>query len=129
MDRLKAFIGLLVNWAVGPKQVLLYQGEVRHDSQTLRVSYSGIPEKLTVTSKQIVYHIQYRRKWIPDRKKSVFVVVCDIADEFRASMNPKLFVPQAFPVLCNPLLHNTEYPHAHAINAFMDQFFTTKTKV
>jgi hypothetical protein len=128
MDRLIAFLGLLVDWVLGPKQVLLHRGEVQYDSQTLRATYAGLPEKLTITSKQVMYHVKYQRSWVPDRKRSVYIVVCEIGDEFKDRFNPHLFIPQTFPILCNPLLHHTEYPHTYAIHAFLDQFFPNKRK-
>ena len=126
MDRLAALLGLLVDWVVGPKEIVLCEDEQFLDTQTLRATYGTLPEKLIITSKRVVYHVRYKRRWIPNHTRSMYVVVCHIADELKPHFNPRMFIPQTYPALCSPLFNRSSKPHTYAINAFLDQFFTTK---
>ncbi len=126
MQRIKAALGIALDWILGPRTVEVYRGAVHQESYTLKADTRAFPEKLSITSRKIVYLIRHHYWWIPNYYRCVYTVCCDVAEEGRSHYDPALFIPQSFPNLCNHFMRDDCKPHEYAIHAFLDQFLILK---
>lgn len=121
MSKILEVIGALLDAIVGPSTTCTYLGTMKHVTEKVRTTVNGNHLDVGVSSIRTVYRTHYSRWWIPDATLVVFEVVGHVPDASRHLIDPRLLIPTVFPLLCNPLLKWTSYPHYYAINAYVDR--------
>ncbi len=121
MDWLKQKIGEFWDWMAGERKTVEYTGKIADRVVTLRPSLANHDVEIGVKITQIVYATTYPRWWRRTTHHSVYQVLAFAPDEIRTQLDPRLFIPQVYPLLCNPLLRRTKVPHLYALHAFLDR--------
>lgn len=114
-------IGSLLDWSAGERTTREYTGHAAHRSVTLRPSLADDDVEIGVTITRTIYETHYKRWWVPSSVRSVYRVVAFAPDEIREQLDPRLFEPVVYPLLCNFLLKRTRYPHMYALHAFLER--------
>lgn len=112
--------GLIDRWR-GSNFTRIYSGNKETEVHHLKSKVLEDDFFVTITSRRIIYLTTYRRWWIPNRRTTVYEVVCSASPEVRAKLDPIFFKPVIYPLLCSRLLQWTPYPHIYAIHAFLGQ--------
>lgn len=115
-------LGVLMNKIVGDRITVEITGPMSERQLTLRPSLADEDVEIGVKITQYLYRTNYSRWWMPHTVDSVYRVVAFAPEETRAKLDQRLFEPLVYPLLCNPLLRNTKYPHMYALHAFLDRF-------
>lgn len=125
------FLGVLIDAIKGDNTTRIYQGNDKHHIEQVQIEpttegWIGVK----IISKQVIYHTKYKRWWIPDSRSTVYEV-CGVAPpelkERVSKVAPLLFEPVTYPMLCNPLLRWTDYPHQYALIAFCSKAYDSAT--
>lgn len=114
-------LGGLIDFLVGSRTTLEYKGEAAYRSVTLRPSLAEDDVEIGVTITQTIYQTNYQRWWSRKRTHSIYQVVAFAPPDVREKLDPLLFEPVTYPMLCNPLLKHTRYPHLYALHAFLER--------
>ncbi len=121
MNWLLEKVGSLVDWLVGERTTVEYTGTAAHRTVTLRPSLADDDVQIGVTITRTIFETHYRRWWLASSSKSVYRVVAFAPEEIRDKLDPRLFEPVVYPLLCNALLKRTRYPHLYALHAFLER--------
>ena len=121
MSKILEVLGELIDALIGPSTTCTYLGAFPHHSETLRSTVNGHQIDVGVTSRRIVYRTHYKRWWMPDHTEVVYEVVGHVPEESKHLVDPRVLQPITYPLLCNPMLKWTRYPHFYAINAYLDR--------
>lgn len=119
-------LGVCVDALQGPSQTAIFEGESKHAVEVLRPSVEdrdGV--QLHITAREIIYHTRFTRFWVPDMKRTVYEVTGSVSEQYRDKFDSRLFETVTYPMLCNPLLQWTRYPHMYAIHAYIDRVYPT----
>lgn len=114
-------IGGLVDWVIGERTTVEYTGTAAHRKVTLRPSLASDTVQIGVTITRTIFETHYERWWLASSSKSVYRVVAFAPEEIRDKLDPRLFEPVVYPLLCNTLLKRTRYPHLYALHAFLER--------
>lgn len=114
-------LGEFFDWVIGDRETRHHTGEKTWQQITLRPSLADEAVAIGVTVTQITYETRYKRWWLPTTTHSVYHVLAFAPASVREGLNPQLFEPQIYPMLCNGLLKHTRYPHVYALHAFLDR--------
>jgi len=114
--------GAVIHWLLGESSTRVIQGPSRTRTLVLRSDHQADWPRGTVTCSRIVYKTIYRRPWIPSTTHSLYHVEMHVPDEVRARYPAEYFESVTYPLLCNPWLEWTTYPHLCAIHAYLDTF-------
>ena len=118
ISKASQLLGALIHRCKGPSKTLVYQGQTSSSVKRLRVGDDEF--EVTLLSRRVVYHTQYVRKWIPDTKRSVFVVSAKANGEVWHRLDESVLKEISYPMLSNALLKWTDIPHYIAIDAYLD---------
>lgn len=118
-------IGGLVNRFKGPNYTRVYQGNKETEFHYLRSKLFGEDFCVTITSRRIIYYTVYRRWWIKNRFKTIYVVVGSAKPEVMEQLGPCLFQSKVYPLLCSKFLAWSTYAHIYAIDAFLENALRT----
>lgn len=121
MEWLLEMLGRLVDRILGERTTVEYNGPVAHRQVTLRPSLAEADVAIGVKISQYTYVTKYDRWWVPNSKQSVFRVLAFAPESIRETLDPRLFKPMFYPLLCNSLLKRSKYPHMYALHAFLDR--------
>ncbi len=113
-------LGELYDALKGPSITQVFEGKVKNEIVRMHATAVQDDVVVYVQSRQIIYRTTYSRLWVPSHCRTVYEVVCVAPEYLREKLDARFFIPTVYPMLCNPLLKWTEYPHAMAINAFID---------
>lgn len=121
MSKILEVLGELLDRVIGPSYTCTYLTNSRHSIEKVRSTVNGPDIDVGVTSRRIVFRTHYERWWMPDVTLVVFEVVGHVPEESKHLLDPRVLQPVTYPLLCNPLLKWTRYPHFYAINAYVDR--------
>lgn len=118
---LSYFLGVFVDALRGPSRTVIYEGESKNTVEHMRLDERNF--NLSITAREVIYHTQYSRPWIPDSKRTVYEVSGSVNEVYRDFFDARLFQTVTYPMLCTALLKWTRYPHVYAINAHIDRVY------
>ncbi|QVD49104.1 hypothetical protein LUCX_34 [Xanthomonas phage vB_XciM_LucasX] len=121
MDRFYEQLGVFWDWLLGDRSTVEYQGKVAHSKVVLRPSLVDDDVEIGVEISQITYETRFKHWWTPNTVQTVYRVVAFAPEAIRAQLQPQLFEPVVYPLLCNTLLRGSQYPHTYALHAFLDR--------
>lgn len=127
------WVGLAVNRLKGPHHTAIYLGNTKN--RVWKVQTTAYPEWVDahILSRQVVYRTSYKRWWIPDTMRTVYVVSFAAPETLKLALKEKLDDRTyrlledrlnetiTYPMLCGSWLRWTRFPHTYAINAFLDR--------
>lgn len=121
MSKILLWIGKVLEIIRGPSFTTIVQGNTEHSTHSIRPTNLDSNIDVFVESRQVTYITRYKRKWVPNVNRSIYVVSGFISPENDNRIDSRLFESVTYPLLCSRLLINTPYPHLFAINAFLDR--------
>lgn len=122
MSWLKEKLWDLIDLIDGDRTTVEIEGPMAERQLTLRSSSVAPELGISVKITQYSYKTTYKRWWKRSTVDSVYRVVASAPDEVRARLDPRLFEPLVYPLLCSPLLRESKFPHVYALHAFLDRF-------
>jgi hypothetical protein len=114
-------MGELIDRIIGPSITTESFVAVHNQELTIHPTFKGDKVHLTIRSRRITYKTTFTHWYIPDVYRTVYEVVGLALPEHRERLDPKLLETVVYPCLSIPLLKWSEYPHAYAINAYLDR--------
>lgn len=114
-------LGELLDRFLGPSTTTECVVSEKNEEMSIEPTFHSPKIHLTIRSRRITYKTTYANWYIPDIYHTLYVVVGLALLEHRELIDPKLLEPVVYPLLSNPLLKWSEYPHAYAINAYLDR--------
>jgi hypothetical protein len=113
-------VGTLIHALLGPSETTVKEGPPKSRRISIRTDASESWPQATVHCVRSVYRTRYKRFWIPNVHRTLYTVSIVVDPEVLERYGEAPFAPVTFPLLCNPLLQWTTYPHLVAIFAFLD---------
>lgn len=114
-------IGELMDKIAGERRTVEHDGPVAWRHLIVRPDLAASDVEIGVKISKITYTTHYERRWLPSTTHSVYRVLAFAPDEIRQTLDPRLFEPQVYPLLCNTLLKHSKYPHLYALHAFVER--------
>lgn len=125
MKMVLELLGRLTEWVRGPfTTTLATEQDPVNQVFRLQSQKANSPMRVYVESYRLMYKTRYRRGWIPNTCRCVYVVRGHADGLDDQQLPDDFFQPQTFPCLSGWLLRWTTRPHLYAIHAFMDQFLS-----
>ena len=109
----------LIDHIDGDRVTVEIEGPMSQRQLTLRPSLAASDVEIGVRITQYSYKTTYKRWWKRSTVHSVYRVIAFAPEEIRARLDPRLFEPLVYPLLCNRLLNSSKFPHLYALHAFL----------
>lgn len=114
-------LGVLMDRIVGERKTVEIAGPMSQRQLMLRPSLAEPDVEIGVRITQYSYKTSYGRWWMPSIISSVYRVVAFAPADVQEKLDPRLFEPLVYPLLCNSMLRDSKFPHVYALHAFLDR--------